>query len=368
MSEHLRGTCQILFAYDIAFSIALDEAVKLISALTQRGALKHKRRAPTYFQYKPAPLRFSQSVEHPIKAGGYVVNPEVELVLYDFGAVSVIYRLPFEASLDRLLMLSVELYENILYLEDSRKRVEKLIEAIEPAMSKPGILSFVEDYVVYSLSPSNSKPGTIENVLHENGDQFAQILRAETRGLSQDEKKDALSHRISFSTDDITIVDWNAAIVIDQEPEDTLVVLEFANVELMEMRHLDHRLDEALGLAYEALAKRSWLRFPFGSNPPEMNRVAQWQVDSAILFEGVNNSLKLLGDQYLARLYRLTAERFHLSEWDASIIRKLETLNSIYGKISDQATSRRMEVLEWIIIILIAVSIVLPFFTQSLGH
>jgi len=28
---------------------------------------------------------------------------------------------------------------------------------------------------------------------------------------------------------------------------------------------------------------------------------AQWQVDSAILFEGVNNALKLLGDQYLAR-------------------------------------------------------------------
>src|SRR5688572_4836566 len=188
------------------------------------------------------------------------------------------------------------------------------------------------------------------------------FLRAETRGLSQDEKKDALSHRISFSADDITIVDWNAAIVIDQEPEDILFVLEFANVELMEMRHLDHRLDEALGLAYEALAKRSWHRFPFGSNPPELHRVAQWQVESAILFEGVNNALKLLGDQYLARLYRLTAERFHLAEWDATIIRKLETLNSIYGKISDQVASRRMEALEWIIIGLIAVSIAIPFF------
>jgi len=73
----------------------------------------------------------------------------------------------------------------------------------------------------------------------------------------------------------------------------------------------------------------------------------------------VNNTLKLLGDQYLARVYRLVNKRFHLDEWDASIIRKLQTLESIYEKISDQATDRRMEVLEWVIIILIAVSVAL---------
>ena len=56
-----------------------------------------------------------------------------------------------------------------------------------------------------------------------------------------------------------------------------------------------------------------------------------------------------------------TAQRFHLTEWDASILRKLETLESIYQKISDQLVSRRMEILEWIIIVLFIISIVLPF-------
>jgi len=88
-------------------------------------------------------------------------------------------------------------------------------------------------------------------------------------------------------------------------------------------------------------------------------------VDSAILFEGVNNVLKLLGDQYLARVYRLTAQRFHLTEWDASILRKLETLESIYQKISDQVASRRTELLEWIVIILIAIEIILPFISSK---
>jgi len=95
--------------------------------------------------------------------------------------------------------------------------------------------------------------------------------------------------------------------------------------------------------------------------------VAQLQVDNALLFEGVNNALKLLGDQYLARVYRLVSDRFHLAEWDTSILRKLQTLESIYEKMSDIAANRRLEVLEWIIIILTAVSIIV-YLVPGLTH
>jgi uncharacterized Rmd1/YagE family protein len=64
----------------------------------------------------------------------------------------------------------------------------------------------------------------------------------------------------------------------------------------------------------------------------------------------------------------MVSQRFHSAEWDAGILRKLQTLESIYGKMSDQATTRRMEVLEWIIIILIAISIILPFLPGGYGH
>ena len=89
--------------------------------------------------------------------------------------------------------------------------------------------------------------------------------------------------------------------------------------------------------------------------------MGQLQVENAVLFEGVNNALKLLGDQYLARVYRLVSERFHLAEWDASILRKIQTLESIYQKLADQAANRRTEVLEWIVIVLIAAEIAIPF-------
>lgn len=84
-----------------------------------------------------------------------------------------------------------------------------------------------------------------------------------------------------------------------------------------------------------------------------------------MLFERVANTLKLLGDQYLARVYRLASQRFHLEAWDASIIRKLQTLDSIYGKMSDRATTQRMEVLEWIIIALITISIAVSFLPMT---
>jgi uncharacterized Rmd1/YagE family protein len=74
----------------------------------------------------------------------------------------------------------------------------------------------------------------------------------------------------------------------------------------------------------------------------------------------VNNAIKMLGDQFLARVYRLAARRLHLDAWDASILRKLETLDSVYAKLSDEQNSRRMELLEWIIILLFLVSIALP--------
>jgi len=358
-----RGTCHVIFVYDIAFAIDLNEAARTISSAT-RETLKHKRRAPQYFEYSPPPLRIVQRAERVGIDDTFATDPQVELVVYDFGAVTVIYRIDLSCDSSRLLNLSESLYENKQLLADSRHRVEDLLKVIQPALTKANISSFVEDYVIFQVE-AFAEPIAIEDLTSRYAVHVAQILRAEARELSADEIIDATANRISFGKDDVAIVDWNAALLVDTEAQDVLTVLEFANVELLEMRFLDQRLDDALGLAYDRLSKRSRKWFQFRSDPSDLRDISQWQVDSAILFEGVNNVLKLLGDQYLARLYRLAAQRFHLADWDVSILRKLETLEGIYQKISDKMVSRRMEVLEWIIIFLIAISIILPFISQK---
>jgi len=358
------GVCYALFAYDAGLAINLDESERRITALTQRAAIRHKRRAPRYFEYRPAPLRVTQERE-PLAVGAFRTTPSVEAVLYDFGAVSVTYQVPLAGPLAHLITLAEELYESAVLLADSRRWVEHLLATIAPAVTRPGLTDFVETYVIFEIG-AFSPPCPPAELYTTHAQEVARILRSERTPLSAQEVNDALGHRISFGSDDVTLIDWDAALIADRDAEDVRAVLEFANVELLEMRYLDQQLDDALDESYDTLSRRYGLWLP-GATRADLRRIGQLQVDNAVLFEGVNNALKLLGDQYLARVYRLVSERFHLAEWDASILRKLQTLESIYQKLSDQAANRRTEALEWIIIALIAAEILIPFVPGLVG-
>jgi hypothetical protein len=387
------GVCYALFAYDIGFGIDLEAAAPLLRDLTQRETMKHQRPTPRYFNYKPAPIRIAATAHPrsangsplaPLTIAGFEISPRIEALIFDFGAISITYHIPLRGPLSGLLPLASELYENALLLEDSRRRVVDLLAAIQSAVIRPGIADFVEDYSIYQIaSLQNPAPGGgagsagaasppgadgAAAIIAGNRQRLAQILRSETQPLSQQEVDDALSSRISYSPGEEAIIDWNAAVLLQKDTEDIRAVLEYANVELLELRWLDDQLDKVLDRSFEAMARRGpkdqsllrrWRRgFPLMPDN-EVRRIARLQMDSALLFEGVNNALKLIGDQYLARLYRMAAQRLHLPEWDASILRKLQTAESVYQKLSDRAATTRLEVLEWIIIVLIAVSVVL---------
>ena len=355
-----KGLCYAIFAYDAARSIDLTKAERRTDEETQRPTIAHKRRTPSYFEYQPPPLRMSQDAK-PISVGKFTTRPSSDVMIYDFGAVAVIYSLPIEGPFEDLLILSEELYDNEALLADSRLRVEELLKTIGDVATQPHHASVVEDYVIFHVESLN-EPLNANLFCSKHARQIAQILRAERQTLSDQEVDDALSARVSYGVEDVTVVDWNAALLIDREGEDVRAVLEFANVELLEMRYVDQKLDRALDQAYATLPRRSWgLRRVFASYSADLGSLAELQVDNATLFEGVNNTLKLLGDQYLARVYRIANRRFHLDDWDSSILRKLQTLESIYEKISGQATNQRMEILEWVIIFLIAFSIALEF-------
>ena len=358
------GVCYALFAYDAGLAINLDESERRITALTQRAAIRHKRRAPRYFEYRPAPLRVTQERE-PRAVGAFRTTPSVEAVLYDFGAVSVTYQVPLAGPLAHLITLAEELYESDVLHADSRRWVESLLAAIAPAVIRPGLTDFVETYVIFEIG-AFTPPCAPAALYTTYGQEVARILRSERATLSDQEVDDAVGHRISFGSEDVTVIDWDAALIADRDAEDVRAVLEFANVELLEMRYLDQQLDDALDESYDTLSRRDGLWLP-GVTRADLRRIGQLQVDNAVLFEGVNNALKLLGDQYLARVYRLVSERFHLAEWDASILRKLQSLESIYQKLSDEAANRRTETLEWIVIVLIAVEILIPFVPRLVG-
>jgi hypothetical protein len=362
-----KGTCYALYAYDVGLSIDLDAVRRLVSAGLKDQQLRHNRRAPKYFDYRPAPLLITQEVDPP-RTGPFQPGRGVDFLLYDFGAVSVGYRIPIAGSLEALREISCTLGQDTRLQSDSRQRLEALLKQLRRAVSKPHLADCIEDYAVFQIEEFSGAAGV--GALHEVCPQeLAQILRAESSPLSEQEVTDALACRLSFSREDVTFIDWSGAIAFDREADDVRAVLEFANVELLEMRFLDRQLDDALDRSYETISRDSWLRSLLpGRRGAASRRVSRMQVDGAILFERVTNAPKLLGDQYLARLYRLASQRFHLPEWNTAALRKLDAIETIYEQMHDRAATRRLEVLEWIIILLIALEIVLSFNPGGIGR
>jgi len=355
-----KGVCFALYAFDVGMSIDLEKCKKQVTADMHDAIVRHNRRAPKYFDYRPAPLLITRDIT-PCEIGGFRTTADVDILLYDFGGVSISYEIPFTGSWETMLAISCGLSESNVLLTDAQRRVEALLKAVGLAVTKPHIADMVEDYAVFQIDEYEC-PVEPDQLHARYASELAQVLRAERGRLSEQEMNDAVSVRLSFSRDDVSLIDWNAAILFDREAADVRAVLEFANVELLEMRYLDHQLDDALDRSYEMLAVHKWFsELVPGLSGSTVRRISQMQLEGALLFERVSNAPKLLGDQYLARVYRLTSQRFHLAEWNAGILRKLDAIESIYKQMHDRAASRRLEVLEWVIIVLIAFELVIPF-------
>ncbi|MBL0927405.1 MAG: hypothetical protein IBJ11_07115 [Phycisphaerales bacterium] len=362
-----RGTAHVLFAYDVGLGVELTKAERLLetgglgAGGAQREHLEHRRRAPEYLAFDPPPLKVMLPVEAP-EAGGRRLAPIADCVVYDFGAVSIGFEMPLDGPFDGLVGVAAALYRNEPLQRASRAVLDRLLGRIGPAVSKPRVSGFFEDYVIYellALRDGLGGPVTGDRLLAAHAGLAARILRAEPGAMSDQEVGEASAQRLSYGGPDVCMIDWNAALLIDPDGADVRSVLEFANVELLEMRHLDDQLDDILDQSHDLLTERTWTQlFRWRGEAAKLRRLADLQSDSVLLFEGVNNAIKLLGDQYLARVYRAAATRLHLPEWDASILRKISTLESIQDKFNAFQTTRRMELLEWMIIALFVVSII----------
>ncbi len=363
--ERLAGVCHVVFAFDIGFAVDLDAAQRLLSASDRPRVVRMRRRSPAWFEYRRAPLRVVVEGGAP-GLGEWRCDESSECLVHDFGGAAIVYRVPFEASAGGLARLSSALYDNEAMIADARTRIEGVFGMIRPAISRPALAEVVEDYVIFAVrSWGDRTPGEI---IENEGSRLASVLLAEEGAVADEQVARALSGRLSYTDADAAIVDWNAAILFDEEPEDVLALLVHANIELLEMRIIDEQLDALLDRAHDLLARisrRKMLALHVGGS--ELRGFAEIQTDAALLFEGVDNAIKLAGDQYLARLYRTAAERLHLPSWDAGVLRKLATTDSVYQKMADAQRDHRMELLEIVIILLILISLFTPLI-PGLGY
>ena len=348
-----------MFAFDIGFQIDLDAATPLVREATRQHVVRARRPAPIWFDYTPAPVRLIVDGGS-VVVGGMRTEAGVEMLIYDFGAAHLMYTFPLPATLDELPALAAALQDNQALLKDATERLERIAGLIREAIERPAIADAVEDFTAFAITHWNENGP--EELIARHRAVIARAIEAETGELCDQQTARSTSGVIAYTPRDAAIVDWNGAVLFDEEPDDVLAVLQHANVELLELRVLDRELDDLIDHADETLqrlvTRRLWPSF---EQRRMLKRFASVQTDAAVMFEGVNNAIKLLGNQYLARVYKLAAERLDLRAWQSSVQRKIEAADIVYGKMSDASSIRRLETLEWVIIILIAISILLPF-------
>jgi len=364
----LAGHVLAMFAFDVGLRIDLEVAAGRVEGAARPRFIRGRRRAPVWFDEDPAPLHLVVAGEPVTVHGDVRTEADASVTLHAFGGATVTYRLPLPPDETGLPVLTAALHEHAVLEADARRRLEQLVGGLGPAIERPAIDAAVEDYVVVCITgwepaaDGSVLPRTAAEFLETRRALVARTIEAETGALSAEQVERSTAARMSYGPDDLAVVDWNAAVLVDPEPDDVVAVLQHANLELLELRILDQTLDRIIASADEALdtlmVRRLWPAF---AERRLLGEVAGAQSDAAVGFEGLHNAIKLVGTQYLARLHRLAAEQLGLPEWEAGVRRKLEAGEALYAKMSDTAGTRRLEILEWVIIILIAISIVLPF-------
>jgi len=360
------GAIHAYFVYDVADTIDLDRLGRL--ALADVGCVA---RAPIQLRPEAAP----GTVEFPVPPVVATLAPAavggrsatVRAKFFDYGVVSLRLTFPFAGTWDAYADEARGLRSDAGLAAAGQAVFEHLRAEIAPALRRPHD-PLVEDYLVFEVRRF-AVPTSNLDLLGRGAAALAPLIAGEERPLGDEERADLLRSHVSYFDDDLVIVHWDAAFVYDRA-EGALgaeEILEFANTQLVELRTYDARLDAELDGLYASEDRRSFGPLARKAAFAAAERLRYLIVDVLELTDRSSNALKITGDAYYARLYRIASKRLGLGDWQRLLDAKIQTVNELYRFSADDAQNARAEFLELIVIVLIAVEIVIGLLTLARG-
>lgn len=340
--------------FDIADEVNLEKAQALAAQDTRR--LKLRRAGSEYLQLPNPPLAIELARRSlPVRSGAVTV--EVAARLFDHGAASVILRVPIEpgTTLESLVPLADELYDSAAVDALCSEVVAQLRQLFAPALEDPHLWGQSESYSVVFAEEIRDNP-TAQQLLDSAN--LARLLLGETgeRPLSERERLDVLEHHFSYTQQDLAVIDWNAAFVYEPSgSEDIPDLLEIANAQLFEFRYYDDVLDAQLRVIYGQMTgrKHTWYSIFWSPYKALARQVVVWLMEVSEFTERVENSLKIVGDFYLAKVYEAAVKQLRIGAWQASVTRKQRMLAQSYELLKGEVDTDRALTLEATIVLLI---------------
>lgn len=358
-----KGTILVYRLFDIAEEINISQ----VEAILQDNRGPDRFKVPKYIDrailLKKPPVTFGMG-EEVITIQNRSFKADVVIKLRDFGVISIIYQINIVpgTSWKELIEIAQNLEEgseiDSLALQQSRE----ISKTIFSALKKPSEWMGFEDYIVYFFEEFESSISIDD---FKTKVDFAALMLAETQVKLSSEMKESLCETIyQYGENDLAIIEWNSAIVIEPGGlRDIPDILEFSVTHLMEMRYYDDLLDIKLNNLYEDIQKKRHSVL-FSRYDRLYEEASTRYIEFIEFLERVENSLKVVGDFYLAKIYRGATTQFRVKDWQDSVTRKMNILAQVSNLLQGETNVRRSHLLEIIVVLLIAYEVVSAIFIK----
>ena len=348
--------------FDVGYEILLDKAFDLLlsSAPERRKPVRGEASA---IHIPNPPVTVHLGTES-LTVDANPVHAEISARLFDFGVVSMRAKVLLPARLSWGAFCATGAAIAGLFAPVLDGCLDRLLARIGAAIERSGRSPVTEEYIIFRVHRLEGAAGEPMPVGSLSDEDIAQLLLSEARPLSTGARSELLSPRFSYYEDDLAVLTWGSALVIESAAEDTDVqyVLEFANAQLLELRFYDAVLDQELPRTYDEIAAARRRFHLFGRSFSRLLTVLQTRVaDATESVERVDNSLKVTDDVFLARIYSAALDIFRGPTWRRGIDRKVAIIRDAYAMLNAESQARRVEVLELTIVVLILIEIVLAF-------
>ncbi len=370
--EITQGKILVYYIFDLADSVEMEILRQKWTGRSTAIKLVSRRSSPSYLQFDTEPLLLPMGQQKLQLTPDRWLDAEVRAKVFEFGVVSIAWELPFPDDWDSAVEDAQLYIDNQMIADESEKLLEDLMAALQPALVKPYAEHMREDYTIFYVYGFND-PNMVSSdaILKELGADIAGMVRGETKTLAESERQSILDHKITYFEDDLVVVAWNSSFIYDPEGSSEHVdILEFANVELLELRSYDKLLDDQLETIYDEVENlpKTWVGLLKSPHQPTIQKLMTLLLDVTELTDRIENTLKIIGDLYCARIYRKIATLLQLRDWQARVDGKLESARQIYDTLNSEMQARRSTIMEITIILLIAVEIVLVMIPAAVPH
>lgn len=344
--------------FDIGHEVDLKKAQSLLNQVGQSQEFRlGKGSKSVVIEDVPLTLSLEDSFIS-IEDNNFKTN--IKANLWNFGALSISFRIQLpEMNAQSILNLNSQLNESDVLQRIAKEKAFFLMNHLEAAIKKSKLWDNYEEYIIYIDKGSHKNNASIKELT--DGDFLYQLLTGEGQQILSDQMKAPIkANTLQYSQNDLVVIDWNSAFVKSEgDAKDICDVIEFANVQLLELRYYDHVLDKKLSALYREIMASS--QSIFNKKYSTINHEAsQLYIEISEVVEQIENSFKVVGDLFYARVFRTTIDRLKTKEWQSNVDKKLRNILDI-GQINiNEIQTKRSHWLELIIIILITIEVI-PF-------